>query len=386
MRAPHRGGGTPQEGRPGTAIVVTEIPYQVNKSRLLEKIADLVREKVIEGIADLRDESDRHGMRIVIELRRGEGAGGGAEQPLQAHTAADVVRDHRPGHRGRTAARSAAARPGGAVPRFPKGGGPAPHGARPGEGGGAYPHPGRAQGCARLPGRGHRPDSGLAESSGGAARPHRALFALRDPGPGHSRHAAPAPDRPRARKDHRGAGAAGRDHPRAAGHSRERGASAGHRHRRAPGSAAEVRRPAAHGDHRGRGRGLQHRGSDRRRGRRHHRQQHRVHQADGGDAVPESAPGRQGPDWHADPGRGLPDASVHRVDACLHSDLHGPRTRLPSQGPPDSRRRSGGARQGHRQPGGPRIPRRRSPRWKRSGNSPPIPASTSSPWEPGGAS
>ena len=54
------------------AIIVNEIPYQVNKSRLLEKIADLVREKVIEGIADLRDESDRHGMRIVIELRRGE--------------------------------------------------------------------------------------------------------------------------------------------------------------------------------------------------------------------------------------------------------------------------------------------------------------------------
>ena len=54
------------------AIVVSEIPYQVNKSRLLEKIADLVREKVIEGIADLRDESDRRGMRIVIELRRGE--------------------------------------------------------------------------------------------------------------------------------------------------------------------------------------------------------------------------------------------------------------------------------------------------------------------------
>ena len=54
------------------AIVVNEIPYQVNKARLLEKIADLVRGKVIEGISDLRDESDRRGMRIVIELRRGE--------------------------------------------------------------------------------------------------------------------------------------------------------------------------------------------------------------------------------------------------------------------------------------------------------------------------
>ncbi len=53
-------------------IVVTEIPYQVNKARLIEKIADLVKEKSIEGITELRDESDKDGMRIVIELRRGE--------------------------------------------------------------------------------------------------------------------------------------------------------------------------------------------------------------------------------------------------------------------------------------------------------------------------
>ncbi|MBR0659652.1 DNA gyrase subunit A [Neoroseomonas oryzicola] len=52
------------------AIAVTEIPYQVNKSSLLEKIAELVRAKAIEGISDLRDESDRSGMRIVIELKR----------------------------------------------------------------------------------------------------------------------------------------------------------------------------------------------------------------------------------------------------------------------------------------------------------------------------
>ena len=54
------------------SIIVTEIPYQVNKARLLERIAELVREKTIEGISDLRDESDRSGMRIVIELKRGE--------------------------------------------------------------------------------------------------------------------------------------------------------------------------------------------------------------------------------------------------------------------------------------------------------------------------
>jgi DNA gyrase subunit A len=56
------------------AIIVHEIPYQVNKAKLVEEIADLVRNKRVEGITDLRDESDRQGMRIVIELRRGENA------------------------------------------------------------------------------------------------------------------------------------------------------------------------------------------------------------------------------------------------------------------------------------------------------------------------
>jgi DNA gyrase subunit A len=55
-----------------TRIVVTEIPYQVNKARLIEQIARLVTEKRIEGIADIRDESDRDGIRIVLELKRGE--------------------------------------------------------------------------------------------------------------------------------------------------------------------------------------------------------------------------------------------------------------------------------------------------------------------------
>ncbi|HEV7227361.1 DNA gyrase subunit A [Brevundimonas sp.] len=52
------------------AIVVTELPYQVNKQTLIERIAELVREKKIEGISDVRDESDRHGMRMVVELKR----------------------------------------------------------------------------------------------------------------------------------------------------------------------------------------------------------------------------------------------------------------------------------------------------------------------------
>ena len=62
------------EGSGQERIVVSELPYQVNKARLLEKIAELVKERRIEGIAALRDESDKDGMRVVIELRRGENA------------------------------------------------------------------------------------------------------------------------------------------------------------------------------------------------------------------------------------------------------------------------------------------------------------------------
>jgi DNA gyrase subunit A len=61
-----------QIGKDREAIIVTEIPYQVNKSKLLEQMSTLVNEKRVEGIADIRDESDRDGTRIVIELKRGE--------------------------------------------------------------------------------------------------------------------------------------------------------------------------------------------------------------------------------------------------------------------------------------------------------------------------
>src|SRR5690606_30294421 len=52
------------------SIIISEIPYQVNKTTMIERIAELVRDKRIEGISDLRDESDRDGMRVVIELKR----------------------------------------------------------------------------------------------------------------------------------------------------------------------------------------------------------------------------------------------------------------------------------------------------------------------------
>src|SRR5690606_21161111 len=58
----------PENGKP--RLIVTEIPYMVNKARMIEQIASLVREKKVTDITDLRDESDRHGIRVVIELKR----------------------------------------------------------------------------------------------------------------------------------------------------------------------------------------------------------------------------------------------------------------------------------------------------------------------------
>ena len=69
-----------------SSIVIDEIPYQVNKARLIERMADLVREKTIQGISDIRDESDRDGMRIVIDLKRGE-VGDVVLNNLYKHTA-----------------------------------------------------------------------------------------------------------------------------------------------------------------------------------------------------------------------------------------------------------------------------------------------------------
>jgi len=69
-----RGVAEVQETKKGQAIIVTELPYQVNKAELIIKIAELVKDKVIEGISNIRDESDKRGMRVVIDVKRGESA------------------------------------------------------------------------------------------------------------------------------------------------------------------------------------------------------------------------------------------------------------------------------------------------------------------------
>ncbi|MDY6941905.1 MAG: DNA gyrase subunit A [Pseudomonadota bacterium] len=79
-----------EDDRGKQSIVVTELPYQVNKARLLERIAELVKEKRVEGITELRDESDKDGLRVVIELRRGE-SGEVVLNNLYQHTALQTV-------------------------------------------------------------------------------------------------------------------------------------------------------------------------------------------------------------------------------------------------------------------------------------------------------
>ena len=81
------------------AIIITEVPYQVNKANLITKIAELVREKRITGITDIRDESSREGIRVVLELGRGRDPRHHPQVPLQVHRDGDHLRGPAPGHR-----------------------------------------------------------------------------------------------------------------------------------------------------------------------------------------------------------------------------------------------------------------------------------------------
>ena len=179
------------------AIVVTELPYQVNKARLLERIADLVRDKEIEGISELRDESDKDGLRVVIELKRGENQRAGAEPAVQADAdGIGVRRQH-----GRIARRPAEAvvAPGNArcLPAAPPRGRDAPDHPRPAQGARPRPPAGRPRRRAREHRRGHRRHQGIAVAGGSQGGLAGAGLEVRAPCPRCS--SAPATCR-RARK------------------------------------------------------------------------------------------------------------------------------------------------------------------------------------------
>ena len=156
------------------AIVFTELPYQVNKAELIRKMADLANDKVIPEIADLRDESGRDGVRVVIELRR-DAVPIVVLNKLYKHTAVQstfgvnaialvngVPRTLGPeGHDP-------------ALPRAPEGGGDPPLALPARARRGTGPHPRGAPEGPGLPRRGHRPDPGRGRSRGGPQRPHDA--------------------------------------------------------------------------------------------------------------------------------------------------------------------------------------------------------------------
>ena len=109
------------------AIIITEIPYQVNKATMIERMAELVREKKIDGIAELRDESDRDGYRVVIELKRDAMADVVLNQLYRFTPLQSTLRRQHGGARRRPAAGDDGARHAGVVHRFPRRGGVAAH-------------------------------------------------------------------------------------------------------------------------------------------------------------------------------------------------------------------------------------------------------------------
>ncbi len=104
------------------AIIVTEVPYQVNKATMVEKMAELVRDKRIEGISDIRDESDRQGYRVVIELKRDADRRRRAQPALPLHPAADLLRRQHGGAERRQAGGDDADRHAEGLRRLPRGG------------------------------------------------------------------------------------------------------------------------------------------------------------------------------------------------------------------------------------------------------------------------
>ena len=205
---------TTKRGGERQAIIVTEIPYQVNKARLIEKIAELVREKRIEGISDLRDESDREGIRIVIEVKRGEVPEVILNQlykltQMQSTFGIIFLADRRQPAEGADAGRDAAP-----LPQPPQDRDHPAEPLRPAQGRRARPHPGGPAQGPRPPRRGDHDDPPERQSARGQGTPDGELRLHPAAGRGDPRHAPAAPHRPRAPEDRRrvqGAHAADRD-------------------------------------------------------------------------------------------------------------------------------------------------------------------------------
>ena len=233
-------------GKDREHIIVTEIPYQVNKSRLIEHTAALVNEKKIEGISEIRDESDRDGMRIVFELKRGEQAEvilNNLYKHTQLQIGFGVIMLS---HRQRAAARAGPDRLHQVLHRAPRGSGAAAHRIRAAQGARARAHLARIPEGAGQSGRGDPADPRGADPARSARIADRRVPVHRAAGAGHHRAAIAAPHRHGAAEDHRRAGRDSAPHRRIPGIAGLRKAAARADRQRAEGSPEGVRRRAAH--------------------------------------------------------------------------------------------------------------------------------------------
>ena len=205
------------------AIIVTELPYQVNKASLLEKIADLVKDKQIEGIArPARRVRSRRDADLHRDQARREPAQG-AEQPVQAHPDAAGVQHEHAGARRRPAPDAAAEERPPALRRPSPRDRPPADRVRPRQGPRPGPHPRGPQDRPRQPRRGHPDDPRVARGRGRPHQPDEAVRPVRAAGAGDPRHAARPPRRARAQEDR---GRVPQRHPadrRARGHPRQPG-------------------------------------------------------------------------------------------------------------------------------------------------------------------
>ena len=150
------------------ALIITEIPYQVNKATMIEKMAELVRDKRIEGISDIRDESDRHGIRVVIELKRDAVPDVVLNQLYRFTPLQILVRLQLRRAQWRQAGADERARHARRLRRLPRGSGDAAHPLPAQQGARPRPCAGRPRRRGRQYRRGHRADPRGARSGDGA--------------------------------------------------------------------------------------------------------------------------------------------------------------------------------------------------------------------------
>ena len=359
------------------AIIVTEIPYQVNKGRMQERMGELVRERKLEGIAEIRDESDRDGTRVVIEIKRDAdpdivlnqlfrhtplqvtfgvnlvALSGGRpaqmnvrqvlelflefrEEVIARRTAFDLARARERAHVLLGLAVAVANLD--AIIALIR----------------AAPDPASAReqlAAQDWPLGDVAPLLHLAEESvdGHAGRAGRYLPPLGAPGPGDPGAAPAPPDPARALQDHRRAEGDQRPHPRAAAHPALARAAA----RGAQGGAAErqgaLRHAAPDHDRGPRLRG-RHRGPDPEGGHGRHRDPARLHQAHAALDLSRAAPRRQGPGRHGDPRGRFSGAAVRRQHAYAGAVLLVRGPGLQAESLPPAAGHAAGARQGDDQP------------------------------------